>query len=315
MKNKLRPINVMVTVLGVLALGMLAVWSTACHPPTPTVPPIVSTTTRPAATPSPTAIPGRTRTLLPPTPTQTLLYIPLGPTATKSTPGATVTPRPGTPVPTPTMTQKEQALVAEQQHANAQSASSFAQCPTIMATEFACNVINYSTRITRPEWKALFPRAEFFLIKYDRASKGWRVPQQNSVLVIEQDGQRYYDYDDRTFERLLTTNHVVITSTNRELVAKAFVLIALPDYLEEEIVFSDWKQGSWPSRIALPYNYMLIEWTKIQGLKIGWWFIFDEGLYNARGAVMEFNIGNYIDVPFERLPLPSPERLEYWRRP
>jgi len=56
---------------------------------------------------------------------------------------------------------------------------------------------------------------------------------QGNLLVIEQDGQRYYNYDNQTFERLLTTNRIVVTDTNRESVAKAFVLMALPQYLED----------------------------------------------------------------------------------
>jgi len=131
------------------------------------------------------------------------------------------------------MTQKEQALVVERQHHSEQSAASPEQCPTILATQPWCSVVKYATRVTRPEWKALFPRAEFFLVKYDSTSKGTWMTTQGNLLVIEQDGQRYYNYDNQTFERLLTTNRIVVTDTNRESVAKAFVLMALPQYLED----------------------------------------------------------------------------------
>ncbi len=61
------------------------------------------------------------------------------------------------------------------------------------------------------------------------------------------------------------------------------------------------------------YNYAITVWTKIQGLRIEYLFVFDDGLFGALGVVREYHTGEYIDVPFENLPLPSAGDLEYWR--
>jgi hypothetical protein len=136
-------------------------------------------------------------------------------------------------------------------------------------------------------------------------------PWRRHVLVVEYVGQRFSRDE---FNLLLGYNGVVPGEGNFELVAKAFVLISLPDYLEEEIVFSDWQEGSWPSRIRRPYNYSITSWTRIQGIRIQWYFLFDEeGLHGAGAGAIEHNVGDYIDVPFEELSPPYYTELEYWR--
>ncbi len=288
MKNKLQLGNV---IMVVLILGVALASSVfCCRTPAPT-----STRVYHTLTPVPTATPG-------PSPTP---Y----PTPTQSTPGATVTPRTATPPPTPTMTRDEQALVTLMQHDSPQSVTSPDECYEVMKTEASCSFTWYAAHITRPEWEALFPNTKFILAKSYLYGNEPGARRRNQ-LIIEHATSRY-DLSD--FQRLLDANRIVVTDQNRELVAKAFVLMALPDYLDEDIVFSDWKEGSWPSEWWEPYNYTITAWTKIQGLKIRWRFLFREGrLPVVRGVIIEQNIGDYIDVSFRTLPPPSQEQLTYW---
>lgn len=213
-----------------------------------------------------------------------------------------------TPVPTQT---KEEKLLTEMQHHSSQSASSVDECTEILRNENGCNVMKSVERITRPEWDKLFPQTEFFLVKYDRYTNEFS-PQQRYLLIIEQDGKRYTP---NTFDHLLTSNDIAITNKNRELVAEALVLMMLPGYLKEEIEFSNWEEGNWSSAIRVDYNYRLTVWTKIQGLEIQFLFIFYESnLVGAGGDIIEYNVGDYIDISFETLPSPSRESLTYWRR-
>ncbi len=243
------------------------------------------------------------------------------PAAATQTPGATTATMPGataadpgtptaTPGPIPTFT-KEEELVATSQHDSSQSVSSPEECTEVLKTEPWCNVTKYAKHITRPEWEALFPQAEFYLVRYDLY--GWETLQQHNLLIIEQDGQRYTA---ETFDRLLAANGItVITDENRELVAKAFALMTIPDYLEYEIEFSGWEEGSWSSPIRLDYNYTLTVWTELQGLRIQYWFLFHDGLLlGAEGYVSEQGVGDHIDMSFETLSPPSLESLSYWRR-
>jgi hypothetical protein len=210
----------------------------------------------------------------------------------------------------PTLT-AEVLLARELIQQSGQVVYSAGECDRILKGEPWCSVIKSATGITRPEWKELFPRTNFFLVK--TTLYGSESSRQSNWLIVEQDGQRYTA---KTFDRLLEANGIAtITDENRELVAKAFALMTIPDYLEAEVAFTKWEEGSWPSSIRLDYNYALTAWTKIQGLKAQWRFLFYEGLLiGANGYVPEYGIGDYIDVPFERLPGPSPDSLSYWRR-
>jgi hypothetical protein len=215
-----------------------------------------------------------------------------------------------TPEPTPTMTREEQALLVEMQHRTSQSASSVDQCSEILKTQPWCSVPWYVKYITRLEWERLFPTVRFLLLKYNLY--GGESVQHRTILFAEQGGQRYLLPDG--FRTLMDSNHAPVTDENRETVARAFVLTTLADYVEEEIVFSNWEQGSWPAEWTDPYNYKITVWTKIQGLQIEWVLRFDEqGLQTARGGVEEYSVGDYIDVSFASLPLSSLE-LRYWRR-
>jgi hypothetical protein len=205
-----------------------------------------------------------------------------------------------TPAPTRT---KEEKLLIEMQHHTSQSASSVDECNEILRTERGCNVMKSVERITRPEWEALFPQTEFFLVKYDRYG-GEFGQQKFGILIIEQDGRRYAA---ETFDRLLATNNISITDENREPVAKAFALMTLANYLEEEIVFTEWTKGNWPASFGTSFNYALVAWTKIQGLRISWGFRFQDGhLTEVEGVwFSDSHEGDYIDVPVSTLPFPA----------
>ena len=221
---------------------------------------------------------------------------------TEATPpnGATVEPGvpAATPEPTPTLT-KEEELVVEMQHHSSQSAPSVNECAEILKTEPWCSVPESAERITRPEWEEMFPQTEFFLVKgylYGKESGGG----PRNLLIVEQDGQRYTA---KTFDRLLKANGVIaITDENREPVAKAFALMTIPDYLEEEIVFTEWRDVT--SQSTRPaYDHCLLAWTKLGGLEVGWCFVFrNERLEIVSGpGLQQSRVGDYIDVPGEQL--------------
>ncbi len=217
-----------------------------------------------------------------------------------------------TPGATPTLT-KEEEIVIEMQHINPHNVSSPDECGEISEAGFECSVPQSAERITRPEWEELFPQTEFFLVKYD-SYIGDHGPLQRNWLVVEQNGQRY---SVKTFDHLLEVNDITITDENRELVAKAVALMMLPDYLEEDVQFSDWSEADRHAILDWHYNYTLVAWTKIQGLKIQWWFMFENNhLRLSDGGVRERQVGNYIDVPFTKLSPPSSSNpfLYSWER-
>jgi hypothetical protein len=194
------------------------------------------------------------------------------------------------------------------QHDSPQSASSSDECGEILQTHPWCNVVRSAERITRPEWDDLFPRTEFYLVKYDLYGSG--SVQRRNALVVEQDGWRYTT---ETFDKLLEANGITaITDENRELVAQAFALMTIPDYLGEEVVFTEWEniEGQ-PARHD--YDHCLRAWTKLQGREVGWCFVFGEGrLKIATEPVgIQYGIGDYINVSPEQLTLPAQEDYRF----
>jgi hypothetical protein len=112
----------------------------------------------------------------------------------------------------------------------------------------------------------------------------------------------------------LDVNGIVIADGNREIVAKALVLMKLANYLEAEVAFSNWGNLDKPAPGGMRYNFGLVSWTEIQGLNVEWGFLFYESSLRRSGAYnLAKNTGNYIDVPFQELPLPSWENLTYRR--
>jgi len=306
--KKVQLSNVILIGLGMLILGALAVSSVSCNQQARSIPPQESAIARQSVTP------GQPQTRVPP-----------ASTATTDTSGAMVTPRASatvmprtsspanTPLPTPTPT-KEEKLLVEMQHSDIQSATSPDECAKILETQPWCNVTKSVVRIVRPEWEQLLPRTEFYLGKYDLY--GGEVTQQRIALIIEQDGQRYTV---KTFDRLLETNGIAtITDENRELVAKALVLVTLDNYLEEEITLSALRNADVQGGFSFEhYNYTITAWTKVQGLSIGYLFMFDQGrLRMVTGYVNAYNTGDYIDVPFREMPQPAYDAFtySYWGR-
>ena len=168
-----------------------------------------------------------------------------------------------------------------------------------LANSTWCSLIGSAKRITRPEWEELFPQTQFFLVPYTLIAQ--ESQQSRHVLVVEQNGQRYCA---ETFDALLNVNQIVITDQNLELVAKAFALMTLADYLGEEVDFTDWQSGKWEGRHT--FDHYLKAWTKIQGIEFWWWFTFEDGRlkFVTRDGISDYHIGNYIDVSLQTLPLP-----------
>ena len=323
---------ILLVILGVIILAVIFAWYSRQSQPatdTPATTETIDTAVTPD-TPATEAVVIEDATIEPDTPTATESVATEEITAT-STPVLSVTEEsaaaenPTTPNEivepiSPTVTSEaisklttEEQIIQEILQSDAQFTTSVDECGKILGTEPWCSVIQSAVRVSRPEWEALFPQTEFFLV--ERILHGGEFAQQRDLLIIEQDGQRY---SPETFDRLLAANDITtITDDNREQVARALVLITLSNYLEEEITFSDLEEGNWPAPLDFHYNYALTAWTKIQGLKIEYFFLFDQGrLRMARGHVNELETGDYIEVPLETMPAPSNESLtfSYWGR-
>jgi hypothetical protein len=199
-----------------------------------------------------------------------------------------------------TVTQGEQWAMEEVKHNNLQSADSPDQCPVILQTQPWCSVVQSAKRISLPEWDELFQQTEFYLVEYELI--GREDQYLRHVLVIKQNGQRY---SADNFDHLLNASRIVITDTNRELTAKAFALMTISDYLDNEIVFTQWEHVNYTAQQKRhAYNYCLRGWTKLNGLDIQWCFVYgDNGLSIATGpAVQQAHTGNYL--PSEQLQSP-----------
>lgn len=100
----------------------------------------------------------------------------------------------------------------------------------------------------------------------------------NYDLAAWYDGQVYTA---KTFHRLLeaTNDMTTIPEEKRELVAKAVILLTLPDYFGEEITLSNLRQKDnlgWTLGPEFEYNYILGVWTKLGGRKLSYRFYFDK---------------------------------------
>jgi hypothetical protein len=130
---------------------------------------------------------------------------------------------------------EEEALFQEIVQSGDQFTSNGCNCNKILETEPWCSVVLTVTRVTRPEWASLFSTTKFFLVK--RNVSGQEAGFQSNWLIAKQGSQQFTV---ETFVSLLNANSAAITDTNREQIAKAFVLMSLPNYLENEVVFSNW---------------------------------------------------------------------------
>jgi hypothetical protein len=161
--------------------------------------------------------------------------------------------------------------------------------------------------ITRPEWEQLLSDTTFYLIGMAGRNQE---PMYDHGYYLEL--AAWYEgtyHGAEAFDRLLAANGITaITDENCELVAQAFALMTIPDYLGEEIVFTEWEsiQGE-PGKYKHDYDHCLRAWTKLQGLEVGWCFVFGEGrLKIATGPVgIQHDIGDYVEVNPDQLSLPA----------
>jgi hypothetical protein len=191
-----------------------------------------------------------------------------------------------------------EAIDAEMQH---KYRSIHPNCTGYMPQPPGANCTRYlwTKPITRTEWLELFPNTRFYLIGLDRIERvennkyGY---ERRYLVIAQQDGRRYRL---ETFDELLIDNGITITDENRELAAGSLALMTLANYLEEEVVLSDWREVDVPqTRAGLCYNYAFTAWTKIQGRIIEYLFLFDQGfLREVTWYPAENNVGEYIDEP------------------
>lgn len=202
----------------------------------------------------------------------------------------------------PTLTRAEEIFL-ETRLDNPQSAISSQECGEILKTQEWCNVVTDVMQLFRSEWEQLFPHTGFYLEKYDLF--GGEFVQKLSLLIVEQDGQRYTPMN---YDLLLDANGIVVTDENRELIAKAWALMTIPSYLESEVVFTEWQAVEMPNALH-NFNYCLDGWAKMRGLKAKWCFVFgNTQLKIASGPGMqEYQIGEYLESD-----LPDPEFLDYY---
>lgn len=275
-------ILVIAALIALGAIGLAVALMQCGGQPTPAtgVPP----TTQTGATEPATAAPGTTMAIAPDTPTA----------------------EPGASIPTPTL-RPEVELARDLIEPGGQVTYSAGECYEILNEELWCSVIKSAEPITCTEWEALFPETNFYLVKTELY--GGEFPEQPNWLIIKQDNKHYTA---ETFDRLLKANGVItITDENRELVAKAFALMTIPNYLEEEVVFTEWEEVEFDVA-TFDYTHRLRAWTKLQGLEVVWYFVFkDARLKIASGAWTEqAAVGDYIQVPMFTLPHP---RFEDYR--
>lgn len=173
-----------------------------------------------------------------------------------------------------------------------------------------CGVVSSALQITQPEWEALFPQAQFFVVKRTLYSEDF--PEQRNLLAITQDDQALTLDPGRAFEQLMNMNEVVITEENRETIGRALVLMYLPDYVESTIEFSDWRNGNWPAPLGLQYNYAIDVQPSIKNWQFSWVFWFDNG--ELRGAQGRVILEEEIDLQEDGLYPPSESILTYWRK-
>ena len=294
--NKRIQVLIITALIALGAVG-LAVALTQCGgQPTPATgtPP----TTQLDATEPATAAPGTTMAIVPDTPTAEL-----------DAPAET-------PTLTPTPTEGEKAAATMAADANFTYYPTVAEC--LHAVEErgveGCTAFESARQVARPEWEQLFPETNFYEIQFVGRHQDWVYDYyHHSEVAAWQNGKHYTA---ETFDRLLKANGVItITDENRELVAKAFALMTIPDCLEGEIVFTEWEEGEWQSGSLLYTNY-LKAWTEIQGLEmeIWWWFIFEDNWLKTvtrLGRISKYPIGDF-DGSLRELS-PPPAKDYYFR--
>lgn len=169
------------------------------------------------------------------------------------------------------LTKEEKAMQAVKQINHPSEADSPEECTKILETHPWCTITKSAKRIEYPEWTELLPSTEFYLVAYDLI--GGESKQSRNVLVIEQNGRSYRA---ESFDDLLDANQIVVSNQNRELIAKAFALMTLADYLGGKVDFTLWENISLSRPARHAYNYHLTALTEIGPLEVDWWFVFSK---------------------------------------
>ncbi len=132
-------------------------------------------------------------------------------------------------------------------------------------------------RLTKSEWKQLLPNTDFYLVDIGswRSAESLRSNESQDggmgrQIVAWQNGK---DYDSDSFDRLLEDNSIIIDDANRELVARSFALMSIPDYLGGNVRFLEWKPVK-PGNYRHNYTHALKAWTEIWGCEVFWYFVF-----------------------------------------
>lgn len=173
-----------------------------------------------------------------------------------------------------------------------------------------CEVLNRITPVTRPEWQALLPQTSFFVVNLLSMQPGpggsTQIGSPYSAVFARKDAAIYTQDQ---FRELLKANNVGITAQNQQDVMKAFVLMTLGERVTNQVTFSF---GASDKTLldGTTYSAKVDVWTKIQGLQYEYHFAIEQGvIIDAFGAMTKRGVGDYIDVPFDTLPLPTTSQL------
>ncbi len=191
------------------------------------------------------------------------------------------------------------------------------ECSQIYKILNYCQVVASVTSVQAPVWQALLPRVNFFLVQAASFNRELEIVPDGAAMYLGwqvlaiSDGKRY-GVDQ--FPALLDANSMTINDQNQEQVAQAAVLMTLPYYLDNEIVFSDAQEISIVSDIR-SFNYKITAWTRSHGVKIDYYFTFDgPELKGFEGQVTGIAVGEGFvpaESSFEPEPFYNHLRLDY----
>jgi hypothetical protein len=292
-------------VIVVVALVGYRVRSRGAATTLPTAP--VSTSTTPAATaasvavatsvPSPALAPSVT---VPPT------------QAPLATAGTIVTPPPaaGTTTAVPDVRLQQAAEQLSRHFLQEGMVTSGDACDQLLK-QGTCEIFQGVSPLLRPEWQQLLPRTDFFLLKSTSVSKPGDVDLlvTPAGAVLAQHDNHIYRVND--FPQLLDANGIVISDQNRELVMKAFALMTLGAYLQDDVRFENLEKIDIREGLN-HYTHQLKLWTRLQGIKLVYWFEFYNGrLGDIEGSVIANHKEDYREVPIDQLPLLRDDKISY----
>jgi hypothetical protein len=153
--------------------------------------------------------------------------------------------------------------------------------------------------VTREEWAALFPEAEFYLVETrimenPESNKAGFV--QNNFIIIRQ-GQR--EYKDENFDALLHDNHILISNENIEPILRAFAWITAANYLKKDVHFSAIEKVSFTREQARhPYNYQLsADVESSENTELHWYFVVQDNQLQIATYQSPAPLKDYFFVP------------------